>query len=933
MVRVWSMWGLLAGAGLLLLGHGSLARQAPPAQSLAIRLYDDVRTHRLDNGLRIYLKVVPNSPVVTTMVAYRVGSCDEDKNFTGLSHYLEHLMFKGTEKLMPGQIDRLTLKNGGANNAYTSEDMTVYYFDFAADRWEVALDIEADRMRNIRIDAQHEFQQEKGAVIEELARNEDQPWDLELKAIMPRLFGERSPYGHPVIGERDHVRAATAEVIKAYYDRWYHPNNAALVVVGGFDPDAALAKIKQRFDAIPAGKLPERPQPLPADRAAPVRHEFPSKFEVARLVMGFNTIATDHPDYPALEVLQAVLSGGKTSRLYQRMVEGDAVASLASAGNYAGRHPGWFAFMVELLQDKDPNQAEKILLEEVEKLRRAPVGDAELRRVKRQLTAATVFGRESVHELADSIARAVVVNDLDWLKELLPRIQAVSAADVQRVANTYLDPQRRVAVWSMPKKPTPANGDGNARIGGGAPARDDVPHTLPLLPRREAYRTPPERAFPRLGSLREEFSLKATQRIVLPNGLTLLILPHRQVPVVYAEALVKHVGLAEPANRNGLANLMGAMLDEGTTTRTSQQIAEQIESVGGELGMSRSGGSVKVLADDYKLGLELLIDCLTRPNFPAEPFERMRERILSEIADAERQPAHRAAEAFRGLVYGSDHPLGRSSLGNAEVVQKLTPADCLEFHRRVFSPKRTILVVVGDLQTDDVVKEITRLTADWKDDGSPPPEKPAPQSAPGGTAKYIPMPEAAQAQFFMGHLGVPRQHPDFYKLLVMEHVLGTGPGFTDRLSARLRDREGLAYTVSATITPDAGEMAGTFSCYIGTDPRNLERARKGFLEEIDKLRKEPPSPFEVTDVQQYLIGRLAFAFTTNQRIAGRLLQIERYGLGMDFVADYRKAVAAVTPADVQAMAAKHIVPERLVIAVAGAIDEQGKPLPPPKRPN
>jgi len=206
-------------------------------------MFAGLKPHTLANGLKVYLLPVPSSPTVTTMVAYKVGACDEDKDQTGLSHYLEHLLFKGTDKLLPGDIDRATQRNGGRNNAYTGEDMTVYHFDFAADRWQQALEIEADRMRNVRIDAKHEFQQEKGAVIAELKGGEDRPFDLEYKTILPLLYSKSAPYSHPVIGEESHVRGATAETIKRYYDKWYHPNNAALVIVGGFDPDATLLHI------------------------------------------------------------------------------------------------------------------------------------------------------------------------------------------------------------------------------------------------------------------------------------------------------------------------------------------------------------------------------------------------------------------------------------------------------------------------------------------------------------------------------------------------------------------------------------------------------------------------------------------------------------------------------------------------------------------
>ena len=253
---------LLAALAALLLAP--TARAADPSKSdaelarTASAMFAGLKPHTLLNGLKVYLLPVPSSPTVTTMVAYKVGACDEDKDQTGLSHYLEHLLFKGTDKLLPGDIDRATQRNGGRNNAYTSEDMTVYHFDFAADRWQQALEIEADRMRNVRIDAKHEFQQEKGAVIAELKGGEDRPFDLEYKTILPLLYAKSAPYSHPVIGEESHVRGATAETIKRYYDKWYHPNNASLVIVGGFEPDATLALVKKLFEGIPKAELPER---------------------------------------------------------------------------------------------------------------------------------------------------------------------------------------------------------------------------------------------------------------------------------------------------------------------------------------------------------------------------------------------------------------------------------------------------------------------------------------------------------------------------------------------------------------------------------------------------------------------------------------------------------------------------------------------------
>ena len=298
------------------------SRRPPPSTTAS-------QSVTLDNGLHVYLKPVPGSPAVTTMVAYKVGSSDENLDSTGLSHYLEHLMFKGTDKIKPGDIDRLTFRNGGANNAYTDTDYTIFHFDFPYDRWEAALEVEADRMRNLHIDDKHEFSEEKGAVCNELKRDEDEPWDLEHKAIVPLLFGKTGPYGHPVIGLEEQVRAATAEIIKGHYDKWYHPNNASLVVCGGFDPDKALAKIKELFGPIPKAELPER-KPLSKEtaeaagaaghglqvrRAAPgVRLEHRGQQE--RRLPGHERGrgAAQRPDQPAVQEAGRGRAGGRGGR-------------------------------------------------------------------------------------------------------------------------------------------------------------------------------------------------------------------------------------------------------------------------------------------------------------------------------------------------------------------------------------------------------------------------------------------------------------------------------------------------------------------------------------------------------------------------------------------------------------------------------------------
>ncbi len=918
---------------LLLALVASPAVAADPAAdaklvATAEALFGELKTETLPNGLRVYLLPVKGAPVVTTMLAYKVGSCDEEKDQTGLSHYLEHLLFKGTDKLVPGDIDRATQRNGGRNNAYTSEDMTVYHFDFAADRWKQALEIEADRMRNTRIDAKHEFQQEKGAVISELKGGEDQPWDLEYKAILPLLFPKGSPYAHPVIGEEKHVRAATAEVILRHYDKWYHPNNASLIICGGFDPAEALELAKKLFGKIPKEDLPERkPFPKLTPRETQVRSEFVTKFDAARGSLGFNTVKVGDPDDYVLDVIHDVLAAGKTARLYKRLVEGDELCNSVSAGNNTGRYPGWFNVQIEVLKGKDRKKAEAAVFEELAKLAEKPIPADELARVRRRALATFLFSRESVHNLADFIARTVTYSDLDYLRTYLAKLTAVTPADVQRVAKKYLRKESAAVVWSVPDddphppaKVSPPRKQGPLASG---VTDADGPRSRVGLTRQPAQKDPA----PAGGAA---LDLTKAKRVELKNGMVAILLENRRLPIVVAEAYVADTRLRESAEQTGLAVLVGDMLEEGAGKRTGEQIAELIENTGGSLSMGSTGGTLKVLTPDTAVGLELLFDCLAKPTFPAEALDRKKAQQLSVIADVETQPQNRAKMLLNERIYG-DHPFGRSAYGKKAVVSKFTAADCKKLHASLFVPNNTTVVVVGDFDTADMLKTLESLTADWKPGKLPELTVAAPKKDGLPGEQIVTDPTASQTHVFVGHLGVTRDDPDYYSLLVMDNVLGVGPGFTDRLSSSLRDRQGLAYTVNASIAGSAGDrVPGLFVGYIGTFADKYLIARDGFVKEINRIRDEKATAQEVADAKKYLLGSLPFKLTTNEQVADQLLTAERFKLGFDFLAKYAAAVDKVTVADVQAAAKKHLDPKRLTVVSVGPIGTDGKPLPAPK---
>lgn len=902
---------LLFALVLLWIGAGSSTGAEPVANDsdaalfkAAASVYEGITTETLPNGLKVYLKPIPGSPLVTTMVVYKVGACDEDLDQTGLSHYLEHLLFKGTDKLKPGDIDRMTQRNGGKNNAYTTEDLTNYHFDFASDRWTIALEIEADRMRNTRIDTKHEFEQEKGAVISELNRNEDHPWDLEFKAMLPLLFGTKAPYGHPVIGERQHVTAANAEIILRYYDRWYHPNNASLIVVGGFDVKEAMEKIRKLFGDIKKSDLPERKPAVAApQRKETLRKKMASKFEVPRLALGFNTVKSGSDDAYPLSIIQSVLGGGRTSRLYRKLVDGEQLATSVSASHLPGRYPGWFEIDAELLKD-DLEKVEGLIQAEIKKLADDGVTEAELKRVKRSLIASNIYDNEGTHSVADSIARGVTTNDLNYLKNHLARIAAVTNDDIKKTARKYLVDGKAVVIWSIPEM---GKAKGELRV----PAARGLASIARSVARADAP------------SGSASISLKDAREVKLPNGLKLILLENHRLPIVAVDVAIRGVRMREPAEKNGVATLVGSLLEEGTTSRKNEEIARLIEDAGGVLSTSSIGGSVKVLTPDTELGVDLLLDCLLHPAFPAERFEAKQAEILTVIAEEQKKPNERAAREFQTLVYGK-HPYGRNELGTLEIVRKLTRKDCQDFHASVFRPNNTVIAIVGDFDSAKMIELIKKKTAEWKPMDLPALPKidvPMPEKL---IQKIFTDPDAAQLHVYLGHPGVKRDNPDYYKLLVMDNVLGTGPGFTDRLSANLRDRQGLAYTVNAQIASSASDQVGTFTGYIGTFPDKFTWVRDGFLKEIRKLRDEEPTSQEVDDAKKYLTGSLAFKTIHNEEVAGLLLSLDKYGLGLNYLEDYKKAVNAVTSKDVQAVAKKYLDPDKLIVVAVGAIDAEGK---------
>jgi zinc protease len=914
----------------------------------------------LPNGLRVLVLPRHTAPVVTTMMWYRIGSRDELPGQTGIAHFLEHLMFKGTKKLAKGAVDRITYQNGGSNNAFTSNDYTGYEFNLPKANWKIALAIEADRMRNSIFDAK-EFEAERQVVMEERRGGEDDPSEQFTEQVNAAAFLVH-PYRNPVVGWMDDLKRLSREQVLAIYRTYYVPANATLVIVGDVQPEEAIGAARQAFAAVPKYSAPVRrvvsePAQIAARR---VRLSLPT--QVQRLELVFPGVTRSHADAPPLLLLSYALTEGKLSRLHHRLVDQDRLAAEVDGGALFHRDLGEIDFDVSAREGATLDGIEEVLWEELERAGREPISDRELERARNQFYSDWIQGLNTANSLASVLGEADALGGVDYLETLLPRLQRVTPADVQRVARTYFrrdrcttghlypasggndarsetaalasagegererrrDEERRSTASTHGRSMTAATRAGRGPLARGqtglAAAAHPIlpyPHTPTLIVRRTSPR--PSR------TSRAAFApLSPTER-VLPNGMRLVLLENHALPSITLSARVDAGSNMESAAEAGLANFTAGMLNEGTTKRSDQEIAAELEQVGATFSASAGRASTYVSLQSlsrYTAGLiPLYAELLQSPAFPADRLEQERARLMVALKEAADDAPTVGRNAFNDLVYGT-HPAHRPVVGYEPTVRTLSREALARFHGRYYRPENTTLVAVGDFQTSDLLERLTAALSGWeRGSGTPAAAPPAPERQTERRDRRITM-EKSQTQIVLGHLGVTRTSPDYPALRVMDTILGegVGGGFTARIPWQLRDVMGLAYGVGSSITSTAAKDPGVFIVVMGTAPKNEAAAIPALLKEIQRIRTSPVTKKELREAENYLANSYVFDFQTNEQLAAYLHAVQYYGLGYNYRQRFPEEIRKVTRADVLRVAQKYLDPEHytLVVVAPGA---------------
>ncbi|PIQ26267.1 hypothetical protein COW36_15250 [bacterium (Candidatus Blackallbacteria) CG17_big_fil_post_rev_8_21_14_2_50_48_46] len=868
----------------------------------------------LPNGLRVLIKQDSALPVVTVMLWYHTGSGNETSYSGGISHFLEHMLFKGTLAFPRGEIDRRTLSGGGENNAYTWLDNTAYYFNFASDRWEIALEIEADRMRNCLLESE-EIEAERQVILEEWRTSQDDAEENLWEAVTAAALSQH-PYRYPVLGSEQDIREMRSEDLRRYYQDWYTPNNATLVIVGDIQPEVALERVRHYFEPLKAGTLPLRmriqePQPQ-AEKRILLRK---AEVTLPRLAVAWPAPGLTHPDYYPLTLLQYILAEGMSSLLYQELVEDRQVASDVDASGFETAQPYLFWILVDGLSAVPLEATEAALWEVLAKIQAGDWDPAHLLKARNQILTDFHLSQETTEDQAELLGELDSLADWRFMLDYVERIQAVQFQDITRVAKELLAPEKRTVGWLLPEDPEAALEESPEGAYSGSGGISERLHTRPQASRIQSF-TQHELPKPHLW-----FPVLEAEKRVLPNGMTLLVHENRRIPTLSLEIFIPSGSLHDPLGQQGLANLTAAVLIKGTLQRPGLALHRYLESMGGSLsivtGLSGTFLGLEILAEYLEPALLLLHEIMTSPAFAQIELEREKRLILTDLEAYEEQASYRASREFYRQVYGA-FPAAWPETGLSETVSPLGLNDLQAFYRNWYGSQGATLALSGAVSATQALASLESIWSDWQMASGNFVVPTLPRLQTERKVRQIKLKGKEQCQVYLGHLGIARTHPDYAALQVLDLVLGAGPGFTSRLPARLREQEGLAYSTGSSITGSAGLYPGVFMAWMETRSEGVKPGIRAMFEEIDKLQQAGITQHELDQARTYLSGRLPFRFETNDQRVGFLLQREIYQWPENHLQQHWQHLEALTPEAVQSAACRHLHPEAMTLVVAGA---------------
>ena len=881
--------------------------------------------YKLDNGMRVILHQDKSTPIVAVNIWYHVGSKNEVPGRTGFAHLFEHMMFQGSKHYNKDYFG--PLQEAGANiNGSTNGDRTNYFEVVPSNFLELALWLESDRM-GFLLDAmtQEKLDNQRDVVKNERRqRYDNQPYGTAFEKISELIYPREHPYNWTTIGSMADLSAASLEDVKSFFRTYYSPTNASLVIAGDFETADAKKWVDKYFAPLKNGTTDiERPAPPKPEINGTMRFQMEDAVQLARLYMVWHTPAQYSEEEAPLDILGAILSSGRGSRLQKSLVYDKQIAQDVGASNSARELAGMFFLSSTAKPGQNTEQIEKEVLAEIEKIKQTPPTEEEITRALNGIESSSIFSLQTVLGKANQMNQyATFVGKPDYFQTDLERYRKVTPADVQRVAKQYLNdnhltmnvvprPKREMMKDDKMPRNSPESAKNDEKKKEDKMTAEGKKESVNSEQNQDDFRyTQPK------GGADPKFNLPAIQKLKLDNGLDVWLVQQNELPIISMNMVFETGSTNDPANKSGLNSVTSSLLNDGTKTRTADEISNELQSIGAALFTSDNNDSsavrMQTLTKHFDKALDIFADVIQNPVFPEEEVETFRKRTLIGLLQRKDNPNAIANLVYNKILYTDKHPYG-ISLSEASV-KAITRDDLVSHHDIYYRPNNATLIVVGDTDMNTLKSKLNKQFADWKPGKVTPTTLPTTKSIDKATIYLVDKPGAAQSIINIGQVGVARNSADYFPLQVMNQILGGQ--FSARVNMNLREDKGYTYGARTGFSFRRG--AGPFIASAGVQTKSTKESVIEFLKELNGIRGAiPVTQAELDYNKQSLIRSFPRGFETVGQIGGQLDDLVIYDLPESYYNDYITKINAVTLQDVNRVANKYLTPDKMAVVIVG----------------
>ncbi len=831
------------------------------------------------DGLRALILQDNSFPVAAVYSLVHTGSRNEADSEAGFSHFVEHMLFKGTGRRPPGMIGQEVTRIGGEINGFTTYDYTGYTIVVDSAHLDLALDVHGDAISSSSFDP-NESRRERTVILEEIKLSETSPRMILRKKLFRNAFPFHQ-YGVPVIGRRRTVGRTSRERLYEYYRRHYVRENVTVVVIGDVSTERVLEGIERHFAGVPHGGA-EAPGPEDIEFGIPYSFSERAGISAAYLAAALPGVPLDHEDHAAVSVLTMVLGAGRCGRLYRR-IQYPGTADSIDFHPLALKKAG-LLLISGACQPGRVTEVMDAVREEFDALKEKAPDAAEIERAKRMVLASSVYDRETFGERAAYLSLCVALASPAFDREYLDAVEKMTPDRLHDAARQYLDLDRAVVGRIVPRRTS-------AAVAGGGGGRAGSDWNVPA-PKLAAAAAPRWEA---------DGEVKKTR---LSNGIVLLCRESRRLPIVSCGAIFRAGSTREASGRSGLASMTRQLLLKGAAGRSLQQTSFLLESLGIDMGGRADADEAclnfETLPDEFETALALLRDAITDPNFDEEEIERTRREMTTRVR-REQDSMMSYLARVGALALWEDHPYSRLPSGEEEDILAISIEDIRTFHERFYGADNMVLAIVGDITPEDAAAGAEAAFGGLRSSGSSRVDLPeyTPIGRPTGLDEIKPWPAAAVALAWRVPSITSR---DLFPLQILSAVLGNP--FGSRVWKTIREERGLAYTTGATYYPRA--LGGAFLLHAGVSARSIPMVADLLLEEVRKVKRAPITAEELHDAQTYLAGSYRRSRQSCSQIADYLAFYESCGLGYEFDTRYVDLLNQVTAEDVMRAAGDHM---------------------------